>query len=909
MILKSLTVRHWGCLIGGVHLAGFVEGINIIHGPNESGKSTIVDALTRGLFDRHKMQSAELRAKQPWGTALSPEVVIEFEHGNRQYRVKKCFISSQRCELQHKIDGNWEPLADGDSADERLLELLESERPGSGATQPKHRGIAQLLWFPQGQVWFPEDGINKKSKDRLRSVLDGILITPEFHSVENRVQNLYAELFTPVTAKLNAGSEPNRLEKEFTEARETLDEIKQRWESLDKLNMEILDLQTEYDESKTLLEQEKPKLEKAIEALKEAQKRASDRKLIEAEVRAKEALWKAINKQVREIDEVRQKLNTLRNQGRSQDELYWGLESEVQKAKEIVSKVEGFLNEIREQRDEAQINVNSAQARVDLARNRIDIKSLSNTLEQLGALSQRYESLKTQLQNLQTPSDNEIKELRRLHEAIRETRTRLEASALQIRFQPYMKVVGSVTKDGKGEQFDFIPGKDEALEWQAAQLFELDIQGTGYLSVSSGSGEVRNLKADLDKKEQIFRLAIAPFGGASLSELDDRKAQADILKEEMKGINFQEKALAPKGVEVLKRRLGNLEAQRDQILEEYPELIDDESSEENADAAQKGAKQNLATVSNELQKVEKQLKEAQKALQEMKDNQGKVKENLTKIRTNIELLEDQEKDLIKDGLTDAQRQEQLIKALDELDQAKQRLELIPPVENLKELEIVEKRCQEAVERLEKKLRDIENNLNQKTGALRHAEGEGLYSKLAEAEERAALLENMYSSALTRAKSIKLLRDILNDCRQEALEDVFAPVNQLVSQSFRRIVGGQYEEVNLSDDFLPDTITVPARDARVKPELLSYGTREQLNILARVTLGRILAESERQLVVLDDPLAHTDLERHNMMLEFLHEAAESLQLVILTCHPAVYSGLGAQIFDLEELKSIYKTLSF
>ena len=268
MILKSLTVRHWGCLITGVYLDDFSAGANIIYGPNESGKSTLVGALTRGLFDKHKMQSIEFQAVQPWGTSLAPEVVIEFEQGDKQHRVEKRFLSSQRCELWHRVNGEWEPLADGDNADDHLLEILESDRPGRGATQPKHWGLAQLLWLPQGQVWLPEDGLNEKSRNRLQSILGDILITPTFHAVESRIHTLYDEFFTHARAELKARSEPKELAEKLEKARETFSEVEQRWDALDDLNRDILRLKEEYGKAEGSLKQ------KSLESKRVCEKRS-----------------------------------------------------------------------------------------------------------------------------------------------------------------------------------------------------------------------------------------------------------------------------------------------------------------------------------------------------------------------------------------------------------------------------------------------------------------------------------------------------------------------------------------------------------------------------------------------------------------------------------------------------------
>ena len=333
-------------------------------------------------------------------------------------------------------------------------------------------------------------------------------------------------------------------------------------------------------------------------------------------------------------------------------------------------------------------------------------------------------------------------------------------------------------------------------------------------------------------------------------------------------------------------------------------LEEDEVSEEQAAEAKKGADQDLANAKQEFENAQSRLTEAKDALTDVEKKQQRINGKLTGIRASIEEKESQERKLMDDGLTDSERQEKLGKALDEFDQTRQRLERIPPVENLRELEAMEKRLARDVAGLEAQLRSTENSLNEKRGELRRAEGEGLYSRLAKAEEQVTLLESKYQSALTQANSVKLLRDTLEGCRQEALENLVIPVSQRVTEAFQRIAGENYAQIQLSDGFAPEAIAVRDRNAQVNPDFLSYGTREQLNILVRVTLGKILAESEgqRQLVILDDPLAHTDPERHQRMLELLHETAEQLQLIILTCRPDNYAELAAKGYNLEELKA-------
>jgi DNA repair exonuclease SbcCD ATPase subunit len=902
MILKSLRVQNWGCLVGEVQMADFAAEVNLIYGPNGSGKSTLMDALARGLFDRYKMQSAEIQAKQPWDTSLAPEVAIEFQQNGEQYRLEKRFLSGQRCDLQRQVNGEWEPFADGDKADDRLMEILQIDRPGRGATRPEHWGIAQLLWLPQGQFWLPEDGLNEKSRNQLQQVLSEVLITPRFHAIESQVQKRYDLFFTPTRANLKKDSEPRELEDQLETARRELGELQQRWDELDELNQAIMRLRSEHAEAEKNLEQKKSEHDRTATDFKQAQQRSGDRKAAEAEYQIKESAWKTVNDRVRGLQQVREDLSAARGKKAEHEKAYQECEAEVEKAKEGVSEAKRTLDEAEQERKRAGGKVKYAQDLVELAQIRRSKQDITEKLEQLDSLSEQRKSLETQLQDLNAPSHNELVKLRRLNDAVRDARARLEASSLLIQFRPQMQILGTVSKDGEQEPFSFTH-EEEVMEWRAVQSFDIEIRGVGHFSVSSGSGEAQDLKSDLDQKEREFHSAIEPFGAEDLEKLSDRNAKANAIESEISQIRSQESVLS-RGSGSLNKRLSDLEARQKEILESYMGLEEDETSEEKAAEARREVERELADADQKLQDARRQLTEAQDDLRDAERNQERINGELTRICTSIEEKESQERKLMDDGLTDSERQERRSKALDEFDQARQRLERIPPVENLGELETMEKRLAREVAGLEGQLRSTENSLIGKRGELHRAEGEGLYSRLAKAEEQVTLLESKYQSALTQANSVKLLRDTLDECRQEALEDLVIPVSERVTQAFQRIAGENYAQIQLSDGFAPEAIAVRDRDAQVNPDFLSYGTREQLNILVRVTLGKILAESQgqRQLVILDDPLAHTDPERHQRMLELLHETAEQLQLIILTCRPGEYVGLGAKGYDLEELKS-------
>ena len=87
------------------------------------------------------------------------------------------------------------------------------------------------------------------------------------------------------------------------------------------------------------------------------------------------------------------------------------------------------------------------------------------------------------------------------------------------------------------------------------------------------------------------------------------------------------------------------------------------------------------------------------------------------------------------------------------------------------------------------------------------------------------------------------------------------------------------------------------------EDLSFGTREQLMFLVRLSLGRLLSRAKelgRQCVILDDPLVNTDPARQRAALRIIEEAATETQVIVFTCHPTSYVTDAARRFDLEAI---------
>jgi hypothetical protein len=196
MILESILLTHVGPFRKTACIGPLTRGLNVLAAYNEEGKSTVIRAAVRTLFDSHTSGSEEIRQLQPIGTSLTPSVAVVFQCGGQRFRIEKSFLASPRSELSQWRDQRWAPIAEGDGADDKLREILRSERPGKGATKPGHWGLFQYLWARQGEptAWPTWEG---EAGKLVRARLARIELDPTIEQLKSSLNAEYEPLFTP----------------------------------------------------------------------------------------------------------------------------------------------------------------------------------------------------------------------------------------------------------------------------------------------------------------------------------------------------------------------------------------------------------------------------------------------------------------------------------------------------------------------------------------------------------------------------------------------------------------------------------------------------------------------------------------------------------------------------------------
>lgn len=134
----------------------FGPGLNVVHGPNDLGKSTLAEAVRAALLVPSK--SKEGKSYIRWDDSAPARVSLTFESGGKLWRVRKAFGSSFQSVLERSdsLDpSRFREIAHGSGVEGTLRELLcwgISPPGGKGAPTKAASYLVTALLGRQGEV-------------------------------------------------------------------------------------------------------------------------------------------------------------------------------------------------------------------------------------------------------------------------------------------------------------------------------------------------------------------------------------------------------------------------------------------------------------------------------------------------------------------------------------------------------------------------------------------------------------------------------------------------------------------------------------------------------------------------------------------------------------------------------------
>jgi len=867
MKLLTLTLENWrGVSASQIE---FDNAVTLIEGPNEVGKSSLVEALRMLFREKSGSKKKEVQAVQPVGQDVGSSVAAEVRCGDYHFHYSKTYNRKAGTELRI-LAPRAEQLT-GDDAHNRAWEILSD-----------HMDMAlwDALLVEQGKEI---GGVRLADSDGLARALDnaagGAGVSGEESALFDAVQAEYERYFTLKTGKPRYGDQQQRVEQHSTQVQQlktTLRELDDDLRRFENVSAEISRLQRALPELQHAKEQHEQRWT-AIDSL-------------QARLTAKEEEGKP--------------LQQLLDHARSQWQRRQDAAADIARREQDLEQKQATLQPLAEHAAELQRTVQAVEAtHKDL---QVQRRALQHALQQarrdtaylqdaaeLARLQQLLERVNTQRAELaalrKTLADIHITAEGRKH-------IQAAASALDVASRTRDNAATRLSIDAlqaaefqlNGEAISLRPGAP--LERQVAESLQIDIPELARITIApaASAGE---LAAEVDAKQQELDTLLARYQVKSVEQaitLDEQRADAEqLLRSAQQRLQDTLQGADEEALQADRARLQ--QACDDALQQRDPGQV--------LPASEREARAQLETASEALDACESELDQEGGRLAEQRDEltraQSQQQQASTELNALSSVLEDkrsslaQERDAEPDAALEqavTEREQQLAAITTELEQLRAQLEAEDPGS----ARLQRDNATQALRRAERDIIDQQQEQAVLKSRLDRAQANGLFEELEAAEQALAEAEDTLAATERRAVAAKLLWETLNAQRDASRQAYVAPLRDGI-RSLGKIVFGSDFDIVLGEDW---TILDVIRDGKTIPfDSLSVGAKEQLGILTRLAAARIVADDGGVPVIIDDALGFSDPSRLQSMGAAIAAAGRDAQVVVLTCTPGRFMYLG------------------
>ena len=835
-------------------------GVVVIHGENEAGKSTIVEALDVVLTEKHSGRSKRIRALQPVGKDVAPEVIAELSVGEYRFRIAKRWLSKKSCELN--ISSPRPAQFTGSQADDELERIL---------SEHLDRSLVDALFMRQDDTGEAISAVGIPSLTRALERESGLAeeeVSGDDSALLARVDKEYQRYFTaakgnPAGGYKESAEALSRAEEEYAEATRVLrelDSVVERYEQLERdqaaaqselpaAQADLTDKQSRAEEAATAqakLDSHKATLERATDDLARAQSAVTER--AELVTAAEEA--------ARAAEAAQYRLTAAQDKAKGEAEEKERLEKRLAVAKEDYAAARSTLKQARRQQDKQKF------------------EKLSARLESLDALASEVEQARAVV--AQRGREVTAADITGLHKA---------DSALSVAERLHEAAAAKVHFSGPAGSTIRVDGEDiEVREDTAIELVDSRVITIGDITArfSAGSYSAEDTQRDVEQARMRLRDLLDILGVGSVAAAEEaheaHRAQNDALDAATRALNAE---LGPDD-------LAGLRSQHSALAEKVADLEDTaEVDLPAAEAAEEAASEKVDALDRELvpyreSRLAHEVVRLDAELDAARENAQRVTRELASEReraaddalhTEVTRLEATVADLC--GQLDHMEAVDLDTANSLVEGAQSHLAYLT----------------DRIQRCEVDLGRLSSEVNFHSGAAERAQ---------QATATVEMARALYESVDKRAQAARYLREILLKHRDAARQRYAAPFVAALSQLARTVYGG---EITFE---LDEDLRVIARtqyNETVSLASLSGGAREQLAILTRFAIAQLVG-AESVPVIVDDALGSTDRHRLQLMATLFSHVGRDNQVLVFTCMPERYSRVpGRDERDIASLKGV------
>ncbi|GGG77683.1 AAA family ATPase [Corynebacterium pelargi] len=841
------------------------QGVVVIDGENEAGKSTIIELIRHALFTKSTSKGKDIEAFRPLARDEGPEISLELTMGQHRLLLHKRWLKKPVEELK-ALEGplkgqQWtsteaanrlEALVKGEANDPELFEALF-------VSQEKLDADMKAAGIPSLQAMLNHDDADAFDEDT---------------ELLAKLGKRYSATFT-ATGRPKAGSSLQTAIKAVEEAEEwnstASDQFKQieaRVDLVDKTKPEIL-----------ALEQRLPQAEKELQA-KEQEYRSMKQAQDELEALKQRhadalALLEAAKRELEQRKELKQSLEQHELQCQELEEERKGKAALQQQEQRKVEEVAAALKACREQIAHLSSSIEQRSAALRLIEQNEELQRLREQRAQL----EKLEKQQLSLESVPNVTQAMVDAVADAQAALRSARAVNESQSAQLRLNAQAPT--DIALNGQEHTVD------QEQRFAVTEAIELEIGGVE-ISVEPGAGSEASAQA-VKEAERALEQALQDTPAKDVEQLRELRTKREDAETALHQVRLERAGILGQREESeVSQRLAELELALQGV--DIPEQCEDD-------------REALGEELQALQAEETGLVERREAL-----SSRPAQRALDGIEAKVEHAQALVQGLAKD--VEKAESKQPTEELEQ--QLSQRVATCEELQGSLEQAGLQvdafggEKLASEFEQSKAEVHNIQQDIAKKTALIEVNQSEidaqsGVAEQAQQAERALQAARQRLAVEQRDADAVKLLYEVLQRHRNEARERYARPLGQKLSQLAPYVYGSEVEfefDQNLS------VTARSSQDGHLALERLSVGAREQLAVLIRIALAMI-AGGEDTSLVLDDPLGASDPARIGSMSALLAKMAEKQQVIIMTCQPERFQKVpGRQAHSLAELARYY-----
>ena len=892
MKIRSLSVNQFMKFDQPTKLEGLSDGLNVIVGPNEMGKSTLLAALRAAFFEKYASRSKEIKKLQNCHNYAAPVVSVSFEIDGGLYEIRKRFMKKAYAILNYP-DGK---KLEGDAAEQELQNLILSGGVGTSGKSGDSFGMWNVLWVQQGKSFAPID-LSDRARSSLHSALEAevgtVLGGRRGRELPKNFENRRSQLVT-ATANRPTGrykdliEQSAKLKSEISELNDRRHELTEYLEKLESAQSKLDRLEFDNSETDDLREIEQAQIkhqelarheEKKRIARSELERMYSDLQRLENETKEYRRLNEAIRDAKDRHELANQELETL--QAREAE-----IVEQIDSLGKNLQEAAGRLEEIKENEHKARRVLAAVQSGAEIHNLELRIKNYKQAEERHQENLRRVASILV---------DNEsINRIRTAKRKLDIAESSIQQSATRIQFNLDENGTSGIEIEGQ-------PLQSAQQVYDIIEKTEISISERGKIYVQPAVTDQDSLVENQRKARRTFEGELRAVEADSAEHAEQLHVKRQVLTQAAESARQEAARYASDsdsdsiGALTLEKRISSirqtLKNEKNALgISDLPSVRKAEENLLKSQNSTEHARGDVSEFQTELNTFQSVLSEIRIEIARVESNRKNSDDLLKKHEFEFKLANEQK----PESEVEIQIQK-MNKKISDQRQLVNRLEAEYEELDLNMLEVRINRLNTKIKNRQKKRNDLKIEVSSLKNTIGNLEGAGVDEKIQQKQREYELINEDLIRYKREVEVLDLLLSTLHEAERDAKRTFMSPVMKRVHPYLRTL----FPTAELTMDENLNIVDIKRQGSEEDFQLLSIGTQEQIAVLIRLAFAQMLVEQGLPAtVILDDALVYSDDVRMDKMFDILNVASNKIQVIILTCREKLFEGLGGDVLSLE-----------